>query len=506
MDYRDHQPVVIDKFNGLFDRNDPDSVPLDHAIDCNNVAFVGPSTVQTRPGIGISQSVGVPLSNVKRIYNYPTNEGNTYIVLTYDDDADEGSIHHVVDATTVHGPLLTIAGMTDFAFLPYAGRGYISPFTSFDQNGLNIEKGLEGEFLYVYLGDGTAATKAAGAGLGTSALTIANGAAGHTDPGLHIFGFVPEYDTGYLGPPSQLTTFSTSAASSVSFGNVGTNTGDPHIVKRHLVASKKITSFNGDKEGYQLFFVPDAIINNNTDTFLNNVSFYDADLLDDASHLLENFTEIPAGAVLTLYHNRLCLAATFDEISVIYVSADGEPEAIDQIDGLVAFPPDGNPITNMAELRDILYVTKRAKTVSYSDNGDVPSSWDMVLVDNALGSSVHGITSVLDSGSASVDFLIICTYQGISLFNGRYITPELSWKIEGFWQRLNRNEFRKLQIINLPISKTLMIVLPGNVLLYGNYSNGMDPMKIRWAPWTFTQNVNCICVWQVDTVIIGADV
>jgi hypothetical protein len=33
--------------------------------------------------LGISQDVAVPLSNVKRIYNYPTPTGNTLIVLTY---------------------------------------------------------------------------------------------------------------------------------------------------------------------------------------------------------------------------------------------------------------------------------------------------------------------------------------------------------------------------------------------------------------------------------------
>lgn len=500
---RDHQPITIDEFNGLWQRGDADNTPLDHFQDCNNLRFPGDSSFATRYGLGISQDVAVPLTNIKRIYNYPTNTANTLIVLTFDYLTGDGAIFHVVDSTTVFGPLLTIAGMTDFAFLPYAGRGYISPFGTFDVGGLNVEKGLENEFLYVYAGDGTAARKAAGAGM-SGTMTIANGAAGHTDPGFHIFGFVSETLSGYLAPPSILTSFTTAAALSVSFGSIPTS-GDPNVVRRHLVATKVIASFNGDLQGYQFFFVPDAIIENNSDTFLNNISFYDLDLLEDASHLLDNFTEIPAGASLSLYRDRLVLTTTFDEISIGLVSEVGEPEAIDQIEGIIAVPPDGNPITNNQELRDILYVFKRSRTVSFADNGDVPSSWAMVIVDTALGTSVHGIATVLDSGGTSVDYLLVATYQGLSLFNGKFISPELSWKVEKFWNALDRNDFRYIQIINAPIQKEIWIILPTRDLLVGNYSLGMDPKKIRWSPVSFIMGVNTIAISQIDDIIVGSD-
>lgn len=503
MNLRDHEPIAIEEFNGLWDRGDADNTPLDHFQDCNNVQFLGSSSFGTRPGIGISQDVAIPLQNIKRIYNYPTQTANTLIVMVIDETTGHGQIFHVVNATTVFGPLLDIDGMTDFAFVPYAGRGYISPFTTFDVGGLNVEKGLQNEFLYVYAGDGTAARKAAGDPL-VGSLTIANGAAGHTDAGFHLFGFVAETISGYLTAPGAITGFTTLAAFSVSFGTVPTS-GDPNIVARHLVATKVITNYNGNTTGYQFFFVPNAIIPNDTDTFLNDISFFDQDLLDNASHLIDNFAEIPAGAVLTLYHDRLVLCTTFDQISVGYVSAAGEPEAISQIDGLIVVPPDGNPITNAQELRDILYVTKRSRTVSFTDNGDEPSTWPLVVVDNALGTSVHGIATVLDSGSSSVDYLIICTYQGVSLFNGRYVSPELSWKVENFWKALDRNDFRFIQIINAPIQKWIMIVLPDRSILHGNYSNGMDPKKIRWAPWSWIMGINTIAIWQIDEIILGSD-
>ncbi len=747
---RDHSPISIDEFMGLYMRGKALNTPLDHFQDCENVQFTASGDVETRDGIGISQDVAVPLSNVKRIYNFPTQIGNDLIVLTYDYVNDFGSIYHVVDSTTVYGPLLTLSKMTDFAFVPYAGRGYISPFSAqtntvnppaaltaiisagagievglhkyavtfittagettpsdivsvttlaalanpttvptltdiglvagnnltpgatyhwrvtYIRNGLEtnvgtassgfvaptnshgiglqlttaiptgvdsvniyrtlangstyyrefanlnptalnannvppsptvidvgitndtdivanpvapssngtqeqqvsltniavggptvtsrkvyrtvaagsqlkllttlsnntttvytdstadaslganvpttntalisallVDKGLQGEFLYVYAGDGTAARKAAGDPL-SGTLTIANGNSGYTDAGLHIFGFVDETLSGYLSAPGALGTFTTSAASSVSFGNVPTS-GSPVITKRHLVASKAITGFNGDVTGYQLFFVPNATINNNTDTSLNNISFYDADLLDDASHLLENYSSIPAGAILSVYHNRLVVGATYTDISLLLVSAPGEFEAINQISGLIVVPLDGNPVTNAQELRDILYVFKRARTVSFTDNGDDPSTWPLVVIDNALGTSVHGIATVLDSGSSSVDYLIICTYQGVSLFNGRYVVLELSWKIEDFWQAFDRTLFDRIQVVNAPIKKQIYIVTPDRQMLVCNYSKGMDPKNVRWSPWTFLMKVNTVAIHEIDEIILGAD-
>lgn len=500
--FRGHPPNPLTQFKGLWKRGEADTTPLDHFTECENLLLSDVGSFGTRPGISISQDVVVPLNNVKRIYNYNTGEANTQLVLVINED-DEGEIYHVVDADTVFGPILTIAGMTDFAFAPYGGRAYISPFASFPQGELTIEKGLEDEVLYVYAGDGTAARPAAGEPL-TGNMTIANGAAGSTDPGDHIFGFVSETISGALTAPGLLEKFATSANLSVSFGSIPTS-GDPNVVARHLVASKVISTYNGNVEGYDLFFVPGGTIPNNTDTFLNNISFFDQDLLEDASHLLDNYEEIPAGATLSLYNERLVVGATFDDINLALVSARGEPEAINEISGILTVQPDGNPVTNGQELRDVFYLFKRTRTIAYVDNGDDPSTWEPVIVDNALGTSVHGIATVLDSGSASVDFLIVCTFQGISLFNGKYVEPELTWKIEDYWRDLNRNDFGRIQIVNAPIQKWIMCVLPTRKLLVGFYSHGMESKAIRWCPWSFLPGINTIAIVNIDEIIIGAD-
>jgi hypothetical protein len=498
---RDHEPIKIEKFGGLFNRGDDEEVPLDHFSDCENIKFVGSGGVATRDGVGKHQNVVSPLGDVVRQYNYITTEGSTLLVLTW--DGTNGKIYHIVNSTTIYGPILTIAGMSDFAFVPYAGRAYISPFKSFTVGGLSVEKGLQNQFLYVYKGDGTAARKAAGS-TPAGTINIANGAAGNTDAGFHLFAVVGETDTGYLSAPIGFAGFTTTANLSVSFSNIPLFVGAQWI-KRHIVATIVIADYNGNTTGYDYFFIPGATVNDNVTTTLANQSFFDQDLLDDASHLLDNYSEIPAGAALSIYHNRLCLSTTYGDISLVLVSAKGEPEAINQIDGLLVAPLDGNPITNHQEMRDVFYVFKRARTLSWTDNDDAPSSWQMSVIDPSIGCPVHGIATVIDAGSSTVDFLIIASYTGIILFNGTYQLPELSFKIAGWWRALNRDNFKLIQIVYEPIHQMLYCITPDYKLLTGNFANGLTPSAIRWAPWKFDFKVNTIALVNIDQLILGSE-
>lgn len=503
---RDHDSKTINIFNGLFDRGDRENTPEDHFQGANNLRHEG-KLVKTRDGITISQDVNAvtPLTNIRRIYNYPLLTQNTLIVLSYNPATNIGTIYHVIDEDTQFGPILTITGMTDFAFVPFAGRAYISPFSGFANGDETVEKGLDNEFLYVYAGDGTAARKAAGIGLSGN-MTIAVGAAGNVDPGIHVYGVVSETASGYLSPPTALETFTNVAGQSISFGSVPTS-GDPNVTKRHIVASIKVISpLDPILENYQLFFIPNATINDNVTTFINNVSFFDQDLIEDASHLFDNYTEIPAGAFLTLYHGRLVLGSTFDDFNLVLVSAIGEPEAISQIDGLLSNQPNGFPVSNAAEFRDILYVMRPNSTMSFIDNGDEPVTWIPVDIEGALGTRPHGIAQFLNSTTQSVDFLIVCTYQGVSLFTGGYQTPELSWKIEGLWKSFNRPDFGKIQIVCNVVKKRIYIITPERYLLVGFIQNGLNPKAIQWEPWTFTQPINTIAVTTIDQDILGCDI
>lgn len=506
---RGHSPIVISEFNGLWKRGDAEATPIDHFRDCQNIQYQQ-SGFCTRPGMSIfrvGELPGETIRNVVRIYTYVHAGVQSLLVLD-----TSGNIYHT-ESPTPTTAILTIADMTDFAFVSVAGRAYISP-----HNGVT---GLEDEFLYVYLGDGAVARKAGGAAPTGSAMGAATSAtAGHVEAGYHIFAVVYETDTGFLtqlGP----TTFTELNVLTDGFkvdltGIPVSPSGD--VVARRIVASKAIDPLNytGDLTGYQFFFVPGGRIANNTATTLS-VSFFDSELLSDASHLLDLFADIPAGVFLTTYHNRLIIGGFFGEYdpdpdddtigmqSTAYVSFPGEPEAFDQVDGLIVAPLEGNPLTNAQEYRDTLYLFKNTRTYAYNDNGDVPSSWPLTIIDQGIGASVHGVGQVLDSGGVNIEYLLIIDYSGIMVFNGTYVRPELSWKIRDYWMNIARSDFKDIQIMNDSITQWIYVSLPNFLILLGDYSNELTPKAIKWALWKFPVKVRTITLINTNRLVIGSD-
>lgn len=503
-DLRGHQPIRIEEFNGLFSRGDHESCPLDHVSETDNcMSFYGGVTVRPGLEIFVAGDENETFPNVIRMYKYVyRNTGDGLLVL---DDA--GNIYHTLSPTPFV-PILSIPTMTDFAYVSMGGRAYISP-----HNGVT---GLEDEFLYVYKGDGTPARKAAGAGPITG-LTAVQGAATGTaavEAGYHVLGVAYETDTGFITKISPLIAYQ-----AVTDGFEINLTGipvspDSFVTKRHIVASKLVDPLDWDDnlEGYELFFVPNGTIENNTATALN-ISFFDAELLESASYLLDLFEEIPAFVNLTSFHNRLVGVGEFGDpideeefglISTARLSAPGQPEAIDEVSGLIVVPLNGQALTNCQEYRDVLYLFKETQTHAYTDNGDDPSAWPGVIIDQGVGTSVHGIGYVLDSGGVNIEYLMIIDFSGILLFDGAYRRPELTWKIKRFWFEQDRTLFKKMQFMNDSITQFLYLNLPDGRILLGDYSVALDSEKIKWWPWSFKVDVTTISLINKNQLVIGA--
>jgi hypothetical protein len=380
--------------------------------------------------------------------------------------------------------------------------------------------------LYVYEGDGTPARKAGGKWpIGPNGFAAALGAAGHTETGIHIFAVVYETDTGFLTSfgPSEDSLLSTKAYYFAQVTADGTHkidltnvpvSPDSFVKKRHIYATKAIdpTLFTGNLTGYELFVVPGAIIADNVGTTIT-VDFYDADLLESGDNLFDLFFEIPAGVNLTIYHDRLVSVGEYGDpstaetaglISTARVSDPGQPEAFNQISGLIVAPLDGNPLTNAQEFRDTLYLFKKTRTYAYNDNQDDPSSWPLTVIDQGIGASVHGIATVLDSGGINIDYLMLVDFSGIMLFNGIYLRPELSFKIRDFWLALDRAFFLSIQILNDSLNQHIYITLPNMQMLFGDYSENLDPFKVKWCPWTFQNQISTIALIDTDKLLIGS--
>lgn len=524
---RDHEPLVIEDFGGWWQRGDPESAPSDHFTQADNVQFIH-SGVETRDGVINYILNPPPPLQILRVYNYVTQKGQTLIMLT-----PGGKIYHVLGPNgPIHGPILTIPAMEDFGFVAINGRAFITPHKTFtNPNGDEYQLGLPNDFLYVYLGDGTSmARTAAGLPPSGSPLVVANDAflAGATDTGLHLLAIVFETDTGYLTAPGpevfgQLDFDGDHLikVSNIPVGPLEPGGGVSRVIRRHIVSTKAIPAYNGDQVGYQFFFIPGGSIDDNTTTFKIG-RYFDSDLISDASHLVDNFSQIPATVNLNTYHSRLVMVGEFgttetlqglppdikDNRSIARVSFAGEPESVSKIDGIIVAPLDGNPLTNVQEFRDILYLFKKTRSISYSDNNDEPVTWQEEILDQGVGAPIHGIATVLDTGGVNTDFLLILDWSGLMLFNGTYAQPEMTWKIEDFWRGLDRDEFYTMQVVNDSINKKLWVTLPApyrHMLLHANYQNGMNAKDIRWSRWVFNARINTIALVETDRLVIGTD-
>ena len=499
---RDHPPITIEEFNGLWQRGGDEAVPLDHFAEATNIQFIE-SAFKTRDGI----DVYVPgVDDIVRMYNYKMQDQESLLILD-----STGDLYHVlIDGTaTVYGPILSIAAMDDFGFQAWAGRAYINPFENYtDTDGVTRQRGINGEFLYVYLGDGTAARKAAGDPPTGAAMGVSVSAgAGFSDLGFHLFAVVYETDTGYLTAPGPAVfTGATQTSTTKGYDITGVPVSPSGFVtKRHIIATKTILNYNGDQDGFQFFFVPEGNIDNNTGTTIS-VNFYDLDLLDDASHLIDNFSEIPAGVGLTTYNSRLVSSCFFTDESLVRLSHPGEPEAISQVDGLIIVPLDGLPITEVQEYRDVLYMFKQTRTWASVDNGDAPATWSGPdAIDQGIGAPVHGIGQVLDTGGVNIEMLLIADFSGLMIFNGSYARPELSWKIQDLWLSLDEDAFNQIQILNDTILQVFYITLPDGTLLIADYANGLNAKDIRFAHWTADITFKTIALVEKNKLIIGSN-
>jgi len=518
---RDHKPVVIEDFGGWWNRGDPESAPSDHFIVADNIQFFH-SGFETRDGLTNYIQDLLPSLKIVRAYNFVTQTGDTILAL----DAT-GNIYHFVGPTVpIPAPVLTIPTMEDFGFIGFNGRAYITPFKTYTNlQGEKYSLGIQNEYLYVYKGDQTPARKAAGKPPTGPALGVQNGPATSipvTDIGLHLIAVVYETDTGYMTAlgPEVFGEWTYDGLHEITVYNITVPpVADTSIIRRHLVSTKAITSYNGDQAGYQFFFIPGGTINDRT-TATWTGHYYDSELISDASHLIDNFSEIPSAVSLNSFHSRLVMVGEYgttetltglppgitDNRSVARVSFPGEPEAISKIDGLIVAPLDGQALTNAQEFRDILYLFKQTRTFGYSDNNDEPVTWQEEVLDQGIGCAVHGIASVLDSGGVNTDFLIIVDWSGLMLFNGTFAQPAMSWKIEDFWKTIDRNYYHQIQIVNDSLNKKIWITLPEpyrKMLLHADYSNGMNAKDIRWSRWVFDIKPFTITLIENDKLIIG---
>ena len=483
MKISDHEEIRIEGLRGYYSRGGPNLVPRDHCITANNVEWDGRAI---RPRRGYSQlqatTYAAGTEKVVRIYRYARSDGNRIIVLT---DARK---FYDLSSATPSTPILTIggSGTMDASVLSVYNRLYISPHDG--------TVGLSGEFVYVYNGTGTA-RKAAGVAPTSGTFAAATSAtAGNVESGIHLIAVVYETDSGFVTKPGPATFLVYTAPGSFKIDLTNIPTGPSGTAKRKILASKTILDpvVNAtNQENYELFFVPNGTINDNTTTSLT-IDFFDSNLKDSADYLLDELTEIPAVCALGTYGTSMIAAGAYGQESVVRVSKGAEPESYSAIDGFVlCAPQDGGGVHAVRELRSTLYMFKSSRTYASQATGVTPADWPLDLVDSGYGAEVFGVADVLDSSGTSQDTVVTIDKSGLRLFNGTYSVVPLTWKIEDFWRTLVNNNIASYEIILDPTVKQIYVLICAidgtakSRVLMGDYNEGLTPDKIRWAVWSF---------------------
>lgn len=474
----DHEPLTINNFRGLFGRGEfKDSVPEDHFISALNTITIG-RELKTRDGF----LLGTELADIRRIWEYKRQgEASRVIILN-------SSGQFFDSAVSLSVPILTVATATDFSAVSQYNRAYITP-----HNGIT---GIAGEFVYVYSGSG-AARKAAGTAPNSGFTVSVSATAGNIESGTHIFGVCFESDSGFISAPGQLTAIVVDGTKKVELTSIPV--GPTGTAARRIVASRSIQQFNGDLDGYELFFLDRLDDNSDTDLTVN---FYDADLQVSCDYTFDQLAEIPAVVNITTYGNRLVFISPNTNQSLAFISKIAEPESINELSGFVICDPsEPEGLKNGVEFRDNLYLTKGGKLYATRDNGYDPSTWPAPCIDKGLGADVFTISTIQDNKGANLDFFIIGDQSGLFIFNGTLVRPELSYKILNWWNRINKAYFNKVQIVIDTKQFRIYVAVPldnatsCSHILVGDYTEGLDAKNIKWHIWAsdaFT--VECISV------------
>jgi hypothetical protein len=553
MPLRDHNPIEIDTFNGLWARGEYDACPQDHFTDCLNVDYSAQAVLSRKPFTKFINGSG---GQTTRSFIFNTSSGgtpSTYIIYFFVSEVWS------VQILPMQGKPVLIASfinpITDIDFVNINGRAYITPSYKY--------QGLAPSF-YTLVYDGVingGLARPAGCPpplIGTFEIA-GTATAGQVSIGYHAVGVCFETDTGFLSnyvyaalvaSPGVSAPINMDGAHSITLTNIPVSLnlfGQAKVVARRILVSQAIPNWNPATAqpsgipniiGVQLFFLPGGRIADNTTTTVT-INFLDAQLTQDASYLgTDTYQDgiyglVPAGLAVGTYHNRLVIMAPNGTPSNMLLSNVNDFETISRANNIINVDPirntqivlaDGSEIltglTEAQEYRDTLYTMKLNKTYAITDNGGFPSSWPVIVLDEGIGAFPKGIITVLDSGGVNIDYFITADQTGMYIFNGLYQKPEITWKIADLWKKLNKtpdlnNAMRSVMNFgNDTVNKKIYITLdflntlgPTQILLvdYSN-TNPEDPslyQNVRFGLWQGDGNfgASSLCIWNMGNAV-----
>lgn len=524
----EYQRITVDSFMGLWNRGSLDDVPQDHASDIRNMQFERKRETKTRLGAGFSHVLpnGRP---VVRMFDCAFVDSHLF-PLACD---GIGNLWRLDNYTVA----LSHPGMIDFDALNMNGHVYIAPMRD-----PNYPYDPTQDIIYVWADPAWSVRPAAGlkppATFTVTPVAVGNGNVG---PGYYGVAISYVYDTGYVTPPSDVVVANFPANSYMQISGIPGHLPGPEPGKGpnggvvgYLIMVTKAQNSAEDATRAALYeLTTNKNVSASGSTIVEN--FFDTDLVilataDPANgNLLNSMPRLPSGGglgsvALIKYHGRMIIIgpnvaydpdtgnATVVNDGRIFVSHPGAPENFDDLTGYLIIQSefDGNIPRTGFELFGTLYITKAVGTFGTQDNGSDPNDptnpWIVNMIDGGIGAYHHAVGTI--SGTQpSLSFnstAFLANRNGLFIFNGNVLRPELTWKIRALWAtmplgaeaaiRVAIDIFNDLFYVMLPT--TLPSPLGPNLILLGDYSLGLDSNNIRWSIYVFP--------WVVHDLMMAA--
>jgi hypothetical protein len=547
----EYQKISVESFMGIWNRGSYDDIPPDHAVDCHNMAFARKREVVTRPGASLGRLVNgdvvrqflaefdngtsIPI-HADGVGNIWRDDNNTTL-LTLPGMYDMSCLNmnnHVFIAPITSFLSPGLAGNSIYVWstpltLPRLAGGIPPGSNSFSialGGGGHTGPGWYGISISWVFDTGFVSAPAAlpGGEWKTTVNEFGLPAPLPDDNPTSQIGINGLVDLAGNAPPG-----ATHFIIWVTVGQqdlidpLSTTTPPARIPNTGLPLAQHAQLFQYTGPGTTAGMVA---LSAATDPFY--LDFYDTDLTVAADSLPGNgniYNLLPAlptqpGVALQKYHGRMIIFGTTRTLTPdpnnpialpranqfkadrVWISNAGQPESFDGLTGFVDVNSefDGNLCRTGFELFGNLYMCKAVGTFVTQDNGSEPndptSPWIVNIVDGGIGAYHHSVGTITGS-QPSLSFnstAFLANRNGLFLFNGTVLRPELSWKIRGIWQRITHNFEYNIRVAVDIFNDLFYVMLPvdfsqsPNLFLMGDYSLGLDSQSIRWTiysfPWT----------------------
>lgn len=487
---RDHTQVPITAFRGLYANGMDDACPPGFFIDSLNTQFEE-IEVKTRDG----NTRIFTLANIRRYFVYKRlNETSRYLILDTDGNLWD----------SLYGsPLVSNVNYKDFSAVNYLNRAYITFH--------NRIEGIPGTVIQVYEGAGPGTLRPAGGTppIGFTLTLAISTTIGDLGLGKYLVAVVYETSSGFITAPGPAVFGDIDSPGGFRLNVSDIPIGPAGTVARRLIITKSIPAglYSGNQFGYEYFFVPNGRIPNNTDTVLNDINFFDDDLIDSADFLFDSRSTLPCGLGLTIYNNKMCLWGVPGFEHYVFFSKALYVETFDSTGGLLYLDPSDaiSSIKNVVDHETSLLIQTQDRTYITVDNGNDPDTWRADPLDKAIGAEVFSVSKILDSRGTAVKRFFQGDKSGIYCYEGGgFQDPAFTLNIIDLWNRINKKEFNKVQIVDDPENKYLYAAIPldnsteCSHILQADYNNSFNrygmlvASQVRWSIWAMPWLVSCI--------------